>query len=77
MTAHLIDKEIRQIIDEQYEKALEILRSNRDVLEQTAKKLLVSESIEGEDLKVLEAAVRKQSDLDHGDTSDHRHAMAA
>jgi len=77
MTAHLIDKEIRQTIDEQYEKALEILRSKRDVLEQTAKKLLVSESIEGEELKALAAAVREQTDLDNTDVSDDRHALAA
>jgi len=77
MTAHLIDKEIRQIIDEQYEKALEVLRSKRDILEQAAKKLLVSESIEGQELKALAAAVRKQTDLDHSDTSEYRRAMAA
>jgi cell division protease FtsH len=46
MTAHLIDKEIRQIIDEQYEKALDILSSNRTLLNQTAKELLKSETIQ-------------------------------
>ena len=78
MTAHLIDKEIRQIIDEQYERALEILRSKRDILNQAAETLLESETIQGEELKALEAAVLKQSDLtDDTDVSVDRQAMAA
>jgi len=78
MTAHLIDKEIRQIIDEQYDRALEILRSKRDILEQTADKLLVSETIEGEELKALAAAISKQTGLnDDTDALENRHALAA
>ena len=78
MTAHLIDKEIRQIIDEQYERALEILRSKRDILNQAAETLLESETIQGEELKALESAVLKQSDLtDDTDVSVDRQAMAA
>ena len=78
MTAHLIDKEIRQIIDEQYERALEILKSKRDILSQTAETLLETETIQGEDLSALEAAVSKHSDLsDDTDVPDDRHAMAA
>ncbi len=78
MTAHLIDKEIRQIIDEQYERALEILRSKRDILNQAAETLLESETIQGEELKALEEAVLKQSDLtDDTDVSVDRQAMAA
>ena len=78
MTAHLIDKEIRQIIDEQYERALEILRSKRDILNQAAETLLESETIQGEELKALEEAVLKQSDLtDDPDVPVDRQAMAA
>ncbi len=80
MTAHLIDKEIRQIIDEQYERALEILKSKRDILNQAAETLLESETIQGEELKALEEAVSKQTDItDNSDVSasDDRHAMAA
>ena len=78
MTAHLIDKEIRQIIDEQYERALEILRSKRDILNQAAETLLESETIQGEELKALESDVLKQSDLtDDTDVSVDRQAMAA
>jgi cell division protease FtsH len=78
MTAHLIDKEIRQIIDEQYERALEILKAKRDILDQTAKKLLESEVIEGEELKALSDAVSKQTmPNDKPDDSENRHVLAA
>ena len=53
MTAHLIDKEIRKIIDEQYKRALGILESKRDILERAAEKLLKNEVIEGDELKAL------------------------
>jgi len=77
MTAHLIDKEIRQIIDEQYDVALEILKSKRDILNQAAETLLESETIQGEELKALEATVRNQTDLYNTDVADDRHALAA
>ena len=78
MTAHLIDKEIRQIIDEQYERALEILKSKKNILNQAAKTLIESETIQGDELSALEAAVSKHSDLsDDTDVADDRQAMAA
>ena len=78
MTAHLIDKEIRQIIDEQYDRALEILRSRRDLLKSTAKKLLESEVIEGEELKALSDAVtRHDSAPDGNQNSNNDRALAA
>jgi cell division protease FtsH len=78
MTAHLIDKEIRQIIDKQYERALEILRSKRTILNRTAESLIESETIQGEELAALEAAVSKHSDFsDDTDAPDDRHALAA
>ena len=73
MTANLIDKEIRRIIDEQHDRAIEILRSNRDIINQAAKKLLEKEIIEGEELKMLSDAVLKRS----GAVSDTRRALAA
>jgi cell division protease FtsH len=63
ITAHLIDKEIRQIIDEQYERVLGILNSKRDILDHAAEKLLESEVIEGEELKALADAVSKRTVL--------------
>lgn len=78
MTAHLIDKEIRQIIDEQYERALEILRSKRAILNRAAETLMESETIQGEELSALEAAVSEHSDIsDDTDAPDDRHALAA
>ena len=64
MTAHLIDKEIREIIDEQYKRAIEILNSNRDILDQTAEKLLESEVIDGTELQDLTEIVSKRTNRD-------------
>ncbi len=78
MTAHLIDKEIRQIIDEQYDRALEILRSRRDLLKSTAEKLLESEVIEGAELKALADAVTRHANAPHdSQDSDNDRALAA
>jgi cell division protease FtsH len=78
MTAHLIDKEIRKIIDEQYERALGILKSTRDILDRTAETLLETEVIEGEELKVLANVVSKHTESnDNSGASDQRHALAA
>jgi cell division protease FtsH len=52
-TAELIDHEVRNIISEQYEKALEILKGQKDVLDKGAKMLLEKEKIEGGELKAL------------------------
>jgi cell division protease FtsH len=52
-TAELIDNEVREIVGEQYSKALEILRQKRDILDKGAKLLLEKEKIEGEELKAL------------------------
>jgi len=78
MTAHMIDKEIRQIIDEQYQRALGILRLNREILDQTAVTLLENEIIEGEKLKSLAGAVSKNNESsDNASAAGHRHALAA
>ena len=52
-TAELIDREIKQIIDEQYVKALEILGTQRPIMEKVAKILLEKEKITGEELKTF------------------------
>ena len=78
MTAHLVDKEIRRIIDEQYREALDILKSNRDILEQAAAELLESEVIEGESLRALSEAVSERSKSDGGTENGFEHqALAA
>ena len=52
-TAQLIDKEIKEIISGQYDRALEIIRSQRDSLEKAAVVLLEKEKIDGKELKAL------------------------
>ncbi|MFO7740444.1 MAG: ATP-dependent zinc metalloprotease FtsH [Desulfatiglandaceae bacterium] len=52
-TAELIDNEVREIIREQYARALEILTGQKDILKKGADLLLEKEKIEGEELKAL------------------------
>ncbi len=55
-TAQAIDKEVRNLVDRAHERALMILRGNRDLLESIAEKILEKEVIEGDDLKGLLAS---------------------
>ncbi len=78
MTAHLIDKEIRQIIDEQYERALDILKSTRKLLGETAESLLKSETIEGDELaKLAQAVSDRLGPSDESGSSIKKQALAA
>ena len=52
-TSRMIDEEIRKIIDEQYQVALDILKNKREPLERAVKVLLDKEKITGEDLKKI------------------------
>ena len=52
-TAQAIDKEVRDLVDEAHEQALNILRNNLPLLESISRKILEEEVIEGEDLKSL------------------------
>jgi cell division protease FtsH len=56
-TAKSIDEEVRRIIDEQYDKAIQILESNRELLVETVGRLLKDEVIEGDALVELAEAV--------------------
>ena len=58
-TAKLIDDEVRQIIDQQYGIAKDILEAHRQVLEKGADLLLENEKIEGSQLEVLMQEARK------------------
>lgn len=49
-TARVIDEEVSKMIEEQYQRALQILSDNKDKLKQLADKLLTSEVIFKEDL---------------------------
>ena len=52
-TAQAIDKEVRDLVDNAHETALNILRNNLNLLESISQKILEEEVIEGEDLKNL------------------------
>ncbi|RLC28429.1 MAG: cell division protein FtsH, partial [Deltaproteobacteria bacterium] len=57
-TAEIIDDEVKQIIDEQYERSRRLLSDNREILENGANKLLAEEKLEAEELEALMASVR-------------------
>lgn len=52
-TAKAIDKEVKDIVEEAHQKALTILKNNRDLLEAIASTILEQEVIEGEELAKL------------------------
>jgi cell division protease FtsH len=52
-TAQLIDKEIRRLVDDAYDKAKTCLNDNRDQLETLAQALLEYETLSGEEIKAL------------------------
>ena len=54
-TAEMIDQEIREIISGEYTRALDILKSKKDILEKGAQLLLEKEKIDGEEIKALMA----------------------
>ena len=56
-TAEAIDREINAIISAQYDRALDILRGKRGILEKSVGILLEKETIEGGELKALIAEV--------------------
>jgi cell division protease FtsH len=52
-TAEAIDNEIKAVIGTEYARALDILRSKKDILQKGAQLLLDKEKIEGAELKAL------------------------
>jgi len=52
-TAELIDKEIKNIISDQYQRALEIIREKEDALRSVSQVLLEKEKIDGDELRKL------------------------
>jgi cell division protease FtsH len=55
-----IDKEIRRLIDEAHDEALDILTEHRDVLDRIVERLLEKETVEKEELMELLAPVKKR-----------------
>jgi cell division protease FtsH len=52
-TAREVDEEIRTVLEEAYERALQTLRTNRDQLDRVAEALLEKEEISGEEVLKL------------------------
>jgi cell division protease FtsH len=77
-TAKTIDEEVRRIIENQYDVALEILKANSDLLVKTVGQLLKDEVIEGEALSELAESVSLGKSMDDSTkTGSTRRAMAA
>ncbi|MFQ5689920.1 MAG: ATP-dependent zinc metalloprotease FtsH [Gemmatimonadota bacterium] len=53
-TAELVDEEVKRILDEAYEVTREVLQKNRDLLERVAQALLERETLDADDIKLLE-----------------------
>ncbi len=49
-TAKAIDDEVKQIVDQEHQRAIVIIKNNRDILDEIANRLLNTEVIEGEEL---------------------------
>ena len=58
-----IDREIKELIEQAYQMALEILIRNQGVLERIAQKLLQTETLEGDPLKTLLSEIRPSTAL--------------
>ena len=52
-TSEMIDSEISQIISTQYQRALEILNKQKEILIKGASLLLKNEKIQGDELRAL------------------------
>jgi cell division protease FtsH len=59
-TASSIDSEVKEIVEKAHEHALEILKLNRDLLEEISTQLLETEVIEGEKLHAMLSRVQLQ-----------------
>jgi cell division protease FtsH len=64
-TAQAIDKEIRRVVEQGYDRAKSVLNEHRDELETLAKALLEYETLSGDEIKT----VLKGGSIDRGSTS--------
>ncbi len=59
-TRELVDAEVRRIVDECYDEAVELLRANRDKLEALARALLARETLDEEDAYQAAGVARRE-----------------
>jgi len=74
-TARSIDDEVRRIIDEQHERATEILSQRHEVLLRAAQVLLAKETISGDALRELLAASEPSEPATEGSQASDVHAV--
>jgi len=67
-TAQAIDREVKEIVEQAHQQALEILRHNRELLETIAQEILETEVIEGEKLHHWLSQVQAPPSLAHTQT---------
>jgi cell division protease FtsH len=72
-TAHAIDKEIREFIDRNYQRAETILKENMDILHSMAKALMKYETIDSVQIAAIMAGepIPPPSDWNDDDSSDN------
>jgi cell division protease FtsH len=63
-TARQVDEEIKRILKEAYDRAIEVLREHRDGLDRVAKDLLEKEEIPGKEVLALVGVARPQVPLE-------------
>jgi cell division protease FtsH len=60
-TAQMIDRAIRNLVDEAYDQAMATLRQNHTLLEEMAQSLLTHECLEGSDLEQFLKQIKRRS----------------
>ncbi|PSL19965.1 ATP-dependent zinc metalloprotease FtsH [Shimia abyssi] len=73
-TKELIEEEVKRLIQQGYDKALEILKEKHDEWERLAQGLLEYETLTGDEIKRVMKGELPQSDDDDGDKSDEGNA---
>ncbi|WP_241786828.1 hypothetical protein [Stutzerimonas stutzeri] len=56
-TATAIDEEVQELVQSSFQRSLELLEARRALLERSARRLLQQETLDGEALRELSAAV--------------------
>ena len=74
-TAHLIDEEVRRVINTNYKRARDILEANRDKLDVMAQALMKYETLAEEQLKDILAGREPKPPADWDDSTPPRAAM--
>ena len=61
-TAEAMDRKVRDVLNDIFDRTVALLNDNRDLLEQTAKKLLEQETLDEPELAEIQGKVRKTQD---------------